>query len=68
MGRAPGRLPGSTTVAAPAVLAFDVIGAQAAGVPAAWVNRSGAPFDPIADPPAIVVRSLGELSESLTGR
>ena len=48
--------------------AFDAIGAQTAGVPAAWVNRSGAPFDPIADPPKLVVKSLGELAASLTGR
>jgi 2-haloacid dehalogenase len=47
---------------------FDVIGSQAAGVPAAWVNRSGGQFDPIAAPPRRVVRSLGKLAEYLTGR
>ena len=47
---------------------FDVIGAQATGVPAAWVNRSEAPFDPIADPPGLVVTSLEALAVTLTGR
>jgi 2-haloacid dehalogenase len=47
---------------------FDVIGAQATGLMAAWVNRSGGPFDTIADPPRLVVTSLGALAASLTGR
>ena len=47
---------------------FDVIGAQATGLSAAWVNRSGAPFDTIADPPSLVVTSLEALAASLTGR
>lgn len=42
---------------------FDVIGAMAVGLGAAWVNRSGAPFDTIAPPPASIVRSLGELAD-----
>jgi hypothetical protein len=37
-------------------------------VPVAWANRSGGPFDPIADPPNVVVKSLGALAASLTGR
>ena len=47
---------------------FDVIGAQAAGLSAAWVNRAGAPFDPIAAPPETIVTSVGALAASLTGR
>ncbi|MBC8093366.1 MAG: haloacid dehalogenase type II, partial [Pseudonocardia sp.] len=42
---------------------FDVIGAQAAGMRAAWVNRSGAVFDTLRPPPRIVVGSLTELAE-----
>jgi 2-haloacid dehalogenase len=45
---------------------FDVIGAHAVGLPSAWVNRSGAPFDTIAEPPRLVVSSLGELASALT--
>jgi 2-haloacid dehalogenase len=44
---------------------FDVIGAQAVGLQAAWVNRSGAPFDTIATPPRLVVNSLTELARTL---
>ncbi|MGE3908178.1 MAG: haloacid dehalogenase type II [Chloroflexota bacterium] len=45
--------------------AFDVIGAEAVGLRPAWVNRAGAPFDPIAAPPPLVVKSLGDLAERL---
>jgi 2-haloacid dehalogenase len=44
---------------------FDVIGAMAVGLRAAWVNRSGAPFDTIADRPNLTIRSLGELAEAV---
>ena len=45
---------------------FDVVGAQAAGMQASWVNRSGGIFDTLAPPPQSVVRSLIELAERLT--
>lgn len=45
---------------------FDVIGARAAGMHAAWVNRSGGPFDTLRAPPQIVVGSLTELADALT--
>ena len=48
--------------------AFDVIGAEAAGMRAAWVNRSGGPFDTLGSPPEIVVGSLTELADALGGR
>ena len=47
---------------------FDVIGARAAGLQAAWVNRTGAPFDTLAPPPPLVIGSLGQLAEGLAGR
>jgi 2-haloacid dehalogenase len=45
---------------------FDVIGAESAGMQAAWVNRSGGLFDTLATPPKMVVKSLVELAEMLT--
>ena len=47
---------------------FDVIGAEAAGMQAAWVNRSGGLFDTLAPMPPIVVKSLVELADVLTPR
>jgi 2-haloacid dehalogenase len=44
---------------------FDVIGAQAAGMQAAWVNRSDGLFDPLGSPPDISVRLLTELADAL---
>jgi 2-haloacid dehalogenase len=44
---------------------FDVIGAMAAGLRAAWVNRAGAPFDTIGGPPTLTVASLTELAAAL---
>ncbi len=44
---------------------FDVIGAQSAGMRAAWVNRSGGLFDTLAPPPQMVVRTLVELADVL---
>ena len=46
---------------------FDVIGAQAAGMQVAWVNRAGGPFDPLGTPPDISTRLLTELAEVLEG-
>jgi hypothetical protein len=44
---------------------FDVVGAEAAGMQASWVNRSGGVFDTLAPPPHSVVRSLIELADTL---
>jgi 2-haloacid dehalogenase len=44
---------------------FDVLGAQAAGMPAAWLDRSGGLFDTLGPPPAVVVRALTELADAL---
>jgi 2-haloacid dehalogenase len=44
---------------------FDVIGAAAAGMEVAWLNRSGGLFDTLAPPPDVVVSSLTELAERL---
>ena len=44
---------------------FDVIGAEAAGMQTAWVNRSGALFDTLAPMPHMVVKSLVELANIL---
>ena len=47
---------------------FDDIGAETAGMRAAWVNRSGGLFDTLGSPPEIVVGSLTELADVLEGR
>jgi len=44
---------------------FDDIGAQAAGMRAAWVDRSGGLFDTLGSPPEIVVGTLTELADAL---
>jgi 2-haloacid dehalogenase len=44
---------------------FDVIGAEAAGMWATWVDRSGGLFDRLRPPPQMVVRSLTELAAAL---
>src|SRR6266699_7250177 len=44
---------------------FDVIGAESAGMQAAWVNRSGGLFDTLAPRPHMVVKSLVELADVL---
>lgn len=46
---------------------FDVIGAESAGMQAAWVDRSGGVFDTLGPRPALVVRDLVQLAEELTG-
>jgi 2-haloacid dehalogenase len=47
---------------------FDVIGAESAGMQAAWANRSGGLFDTLAPMPQMVVTSLVELANLLTPR
>jgi 2-haloacid dehalogenase len=44
---------------------FDVIGAAAAGMQVAWLNRSSGVFDTLAPIPDVVATSLGELAEWL---
>ncbi|MDP8949727.1 MAG: haloacid dehalogenase type II [Actinomycetota bacterium] len=44
---------------------FDDIGAEAAGMRAAWVDRSGGLFDTLGSPPGIVVGTLTELANAL---
>jgi 2-haloacid dehalogenase len=44
---------------------FDVIGAESAGMQAAWVNRSGGLFDTLAPRPTMVVGTLIELANVL---
>ena len=44
---------------------FDVIGAEAAGMGAAWINRSGGLFDTLGTPPDVVAGSLTELADAL---
>ena len=44
---------------------FDVIGAEAAGMQAVWVNRTDGLFDTLAPMPQMVVKSLVELAEML---
>jgi 2-haloacid dehalogenase len=45
--------------------AFDCVGAAAAGMSTAWVNRSAAPFDTIGQPPDLTVPALGQLPAAL---
>jgi 2-haloacid dehalogenase len=47
--------------------AFDTIGAKAAGMRAAFVNRRQRPFEDTPYPPDLVVRDLRELADTLTG-
>ncbi len=44
---------------------FDDIGAEAAGMRATWVDRSGGLFDTLRPPPQMVVRSLTELADAM---
>jgi 2-haloacid dehalogenase len=44
---------------------FDVIGAEAAGMRAAWVNRSGGLFDDLGPRPEVAVGALTELADAL---
>jgi 2-haloacid dehalogenase len=47
---------------------FDDIGAEAAGMKAVWVDRSGGLFDTLGPPPQMVVRTLTELADTLARR
>lgn len=47
---------------------FDDIGAEAAGMRAAWVDRSGGLFDTLGPPPEMVVGTLTELADTLQER
>ncbi len=44
---------------------FDDIGAETAGMRAAWVDRSGGLFDTLSSPPEIAVSTLIELADAL---
>lgn len=47
---------------------FDVIGAEAAGLRVAWVNRSGGPYDTLAALPEVVAPTLIALAGELSAR
>jgi 2-haloacid dehalogenase len=47
--------------------AFDIVGASAAGMRTAWVNRSAVPFDTIGQQPDVSVPALDPLPAALTG-
>ena len=47
--------------------AFDSVGASAAGMRTAWVNRSAVPFDTIGQPPDVTVPALDRLPAALAG-
>ena len=47
--------------------AFDCVGASAAGLRTAWVNRTAVPFDTIGAPPELSVTSLAGLPAALAG-
>jgi 2-haloacid dehalogenase len=47
--------------------AFDSVGASAAGMSTAWVNRAAAPFDTIGAQPDLTVPALDHLPEVLAG-
>lgn len=44
---------------------FDVVGAKSFGFKVCWINRTGAPLDPLGPTPDLVVRSFDELEASL---
>jgi 2-haloacid dehalogenase len=44
---------------------FDVIGAAAAGMQVAWLDRSAGPFDTLAPRPDLVVSTLTDLVDRL---
>lgn len=45
---------------------FDVVGAKSFGFKVCWINRTGAPLDPLGPRPDLAVRSFDELEASLT--
>jgi 2-haloacid dehalogenase len=44
---------------------FDVVGAKSFGYTVCWINRTGAPLDPLGPKPDIVVESFDELEAAL---
>ena len=44
---------------------FDVVGAKSFGFKVCWINRGGAPLDPLGPKPDIVVRSFDDLRMTL---
>lgn len=48
--------------------AFDVVGANAAGMRTVWVNRTGLAFDTIGEPPDAVITGLADLPAALRAR
>ncbi len=44
---------------------FDLIGAQAVGIAATWLDRSDGLFDPLGPRPSMVVKSLNDLADRL---
>ena len=44
---------------------FDIVGAAAAGMQVAWLDRSGGLFDTLGQRPALVIATLTELAERL---
>lgn len=44
---------------------FDVVGAKAAGMQAAWVDRSGGLFDTLDERPDMVAGTLVEFADGL---
>jgi 2-haloacid dehalogenase len=44
---------------------FDVVGAKSFGFKVCWINRTGAPLDPLGPKPDLVVRTFDELSTAL---
>ena len=47
---------------------FDNVGAEAAGMRAVWVDRSGGLFDPLGSPPEMIVETLTELADAMESR
>ncbi len=45
--------------------AFDVLGAKSFGFRVCWINRTGAPLDPLGPRPDMVVRSFEELATAV---
>jgi len=45
---------------------FDVVGSKSFGFTVCWINRSGAPLDPLGPKPDLVVKSFDELQGALT--
>lgn len=44
---------------------FDVVGAKSFGFKVCWINRTGAPLDPLGPKPDLVVKSFDELAATL---